>query len=580
MLGKMKYWFVVCVVMFGTSFSIGFAQTTPDPSDQLRREQERLEQLQKDNSPASAHQASIDTLARDTATLQDEALCFPIDQIIFDTTEADALSAKAVDFSWALTAANATALGEMDLAEGRCLGIEGISAVVRRVQNAIIEAGFITTRVFLAPQNLTSKKLKLTLVPGRLKDIRFSDPKVLTQMTRAIPRRKDDLLFLRDIEQGLENLKRVPTAEADFQITPSKAPNAGPGDSDLVIDWRQTKPLRFSVSLDNSGSDATGKYQGSTTISWDNPLSLSDLFYISFSNDLGGGMAGPRGSKSASLHYSVPVGYWLASLDVGKSDYDQTVAGASQDYVYSGQADNVSFKLSRILHRDEKSKTQGFISGWARSSKNYIDDTEVEVQRRRTAGWELGVNHTRYVKRATLDFGITLRKGTGAFDAIAAPEDAFGEGSSRPELLKFNASLSSPLQLLGHDLHYNGSFKAQWSNTPLVAQDRFSIGSRYTVRGFTGETTLSAERGWVFRNDIAIGIGQSRQQAYVGFDLGKVSGPSTANLLGDTLAGVAFGIKGKIKEVNYNAYVAKSLHRPQGFGTGDPVFDFSLNWSY
>lgn len=35
-------------------------------------------------------------------------------------------------------------------------------------------------------------------------------------------------------------------------------------------------------------------------------------------------------------------------------------------------------------------------------SHNYIDDTEVEVQRRRTAGWEVGINHTHYISDLVL----------------------------------------------------------------------------------------------------------------------------------------------------------------------------------
>ena len=30
----------------------------------------------------------------------------------------------------------------------------------------------------------------------------------------------------------------------------------------------------------------------------------------------------------------------------------------------------------------------------------------------------------------------------------------------------------------------------------------FSIGGRYTVRGFDGEASLMGERGWLLRNDI------------------------------------------------------------------------------
>lgn len=41
------------------------------------------------------------------------------------------------------------------------------------------------------------------------------------------------------------------------------------------------------------------------------------------------------------------------------------------------------------------------------------------------------------------------------------------------------------------------------SSTPLTSPDMFSIGNRWTVRGFDGERTLTASHGWYIRNDIA-----------------------------------------------------------------------------
>ena len=128
-----------------------------------------------------------------------------------------------------------------------------------------------------------------------------------------------DILNLRDIEQALENFKRVPTAEADIQIEPANVKtdasqnNAMLGFSDVVIRYQQRFPVRISVGLDDSGSNSTGKYQGSTTLSGDNLLSLNDLFYVNYNHDLGGGDPGKRGTKGYSAHYSIPWDYWLLS---------------------------------------------------------------------------------------------------------------------------------------------------------------------------------------------------------------------------------------------------------------------------
>ena len=78
-----------------------------------------------------------------------------------------------------------------------------------------------------------------------------------------MPARVGDLVNLRDIEQALENFKRVPTAEADIKIAATDPAIARPGDSDIVIKWRQALPFRLSLGVDNSGSNATGRNMGS-----------------------------------------------------------------------------------------------------------------------------------------------------------------------------------------------------------------------------------------------------------------------------------------------------------------------------
>jgi hemolysin activation/secretion protein len=150
---------------------------------------------------------------------------------------------------------------------GRCLGTAGIDLVVARLQKAIVERGYTTTRVLAGPQDLSTGTLTLTLVPGRVSDVRMDDGgTVRTSLHNAIPTRRGDLLELRDIEQGLENLKRLPTVDADIQIVPSTATDARPGDSDLVVKYIRKSPLRGTLSLDDTGTAATGTMQSGATV--------------------------------------------------------------------------------------------------------------------------------------------------------------------------------------------------------------------------------------------------------------------------------------------------------------------------
>ena len=237
-------------------------------------------------------------------------------------------------------------------------------------------------------------------------------------------------------------------------------------------------------------------------------------------------------------------------------------------------------RLSRLLYRDAVRKTGVWLRGWTRESKNFIDDTEVGVQRRSMAGWEAGLNQRAFIGPATLDASLGYRRGTGAMGAMPAPEERFGEGTSRLALISADAQLTLPFTVGPLSLRYGGTWRAQWNRTPLVPQDRFSIGGRYSVRGFDGEMSLSAERGWLLRNDLGVMLGQSGQELYLGLDYGRVGGPSTRQLVGTSLAGAVLGLRGAFYRLSYDLFAGQALRQPDGFQTAQTTAGFNLTLAY
>ena len=169
-------------------------------------------------------------------------------------------------------------------------------------------------------------------------------------------------------------------------------------------------------------------------------------------------------------------------------DYHQTVAGVNQDFQYRGESRNNELRLSRLVYRDAVRKTTLWSSLWTRSSDNFIDDTQIQQQHRRMAGWQAGVNHREFIGPATLDLGASYRRGTGAHGSLEAPEDALGDGTARSKIILADAQWQVPFAAYGQRLRYLGAWRAQWNRTELVPQDRFAIGGRYSVRGFDGKT--------------------------------------------------------------------------------------------
>ena len=489
--------------------SIPLAQSAPltNPAsiaeqEQLRQqERERVQRQQQEVRPdvrlSTPITSTIDAQeGEDNEILpSDETPCFNIRSISL-------IGEASERFQWLLNHVDHTANGTEDVAISRCLGTHGFNVVLHRLQAALTQKGWVTTRVLMKPQELITGDLQISLLPGRLGQIRLAPDaqgKIPEQVNvnTAFPLQSGDILNLYELEQGLENLRRIPTVDAELTISPNQRQSAQSisTTADVIISWRQRLPLRLSLAADDSGISNTGKYQGTATVSYDNAFALNDLFYMSHTRALGGRDSGKRGLHASSAHYSIPFDYWLLSFNANDSQYYQTVAGANQNIIYSGASQTGEIKLSRLVYRDAYRKSTIAIKSWLRASQNFIDDTEVRVQRRRTAGWELGLNHREFFGSSTLDLSLNQRQGTGVFGARRAPEELFDEGTSRMRLTTTNIQLTIPFKAANQSLRYVGNVRAQWNQTLLVPQDRFLIGGRYSVRGFDGTNLLSADRG-------------------------------------------------------------------------------------
>lgn len=266
-------WHCVVIPLFVYGCGASYAQTVPaaiNADQELLRQQERENQLRRRQEPRPNVQLQAPApLVSDVYLKRDEVPCFVIHRIVL-TGE---LSEK---FQWLIRAAERTASGKQDPPWNLCLGTASINQIMQRMQNALITRGYVTSRVLASPQELSAGVVELKFIPGRIRNIRF-DAASSTRATQwnAVPAQSGDVLNVRDIEQALENFKRVPTAEADIQITPAETTNGQVGESDIVIQWRQALPFRLSIGVDNSGSASTGRYLGSTTLSYDHWWTLA-----------------------------------------------------------------------------------------------------------------------------------------------------------------------------------------------------------------------------------------------------------------------------------------------------------------
>lgn len=160
---------------------------------------------------------------------------------------------------------------------GQKIGVKGINMLMQAINGEIMNRGYVTTRIYVEEQDLSTGNFFFTLMPGTISDIRFREETWGT-WHNAVAMKRGSLLNIRDIEQTVDNFNSVPGQNADIKIEPgSKA-----GQSDLVIDIKRDKPYKLFLSVDNSGTHDTGKAQMSGGLQLSNPLSVNDIFYVNW----------------------------------------------------------------------------------------------------------------------------------------------------------------------------------------------------------------------------------------------------------------------------------------------------------
>jgi len=469
--------------------------------------------------------------------------------------------------------------------KGSCLGKNSINTIYDAFYNEILKSGFITTTINLPSQNLKSKTLKFEIIPGKIDTININD-KNFTKNRASIftsfgINKKGDILNLRDIEQALEVLQNASNGNVSFKLIPSNKENY----SDIKITKEEKLPLNLSLSFDNLGSRATGKYQGGVNLNALNLMGFNEIWYSSYSKnifkaDKQSVENDTKRGKTDNIYYGITIPYKRFSLDFNeyRYNYDQAIPGAFGVYKYSGKSKRRNLTINYLYHRDQISKNSIFFRLWEKENKNYIEDYELDNQRKKTAGYEIGLSSQIFIENGHVVFGATYKKGTGARGALRAPQEDYNDGTNRFGMISvdFNFNKSSSIVPLTYDFKFHG----MWNNRPLTIQERLNIGGYYTVRGFDGEMSLVGDRGYYIRNTLEYGISNNHFM-YAAFDFGKVSGKSSNYMTDNTLVGYGIGLKGYFKrKLQYDIFLGFPLNKPEFFETDKNVLNFNLTYNF
>jgi hemolysin activation/secretion protein len=538
------------------------AQTVPAATPD--QQQEQRERAQRDaQQREELRQAPDVRLQPELATdfrhveLPKEAPCFRLDTLRLEGPHSEAFG-FVQDY--------------LDRYAGQCVGQQGLQLIVHRASDLILARGYVTTKLATPEQNLAQGTFRVVLIAGTVGKVRFADGSAKANWRSALPLRPGDLLNLRAIEQGLEQMKRVPSQDVKIDI----APGDQPGTSDLVLSVARGKPWRVTLNQDDSGSRATGREQGGVNLALDQPFGFNDMFVAGATHSVGRDR-GVRGTHGANVNYSFPWDYWTFSASTNAYGYRQPVTGALQTFSFTGKSRTNTLSVTRLIQRDANSKTAVQFTLSGRQAHSYVDGTEIETQRRQTRAAELAVTHRRYLGAGQLDLRLGYRRNVPWFDG---QWDRGGQGTPtfRARILTLDASFNLPFKAIGQQWLWTSELRAQATGDTVYAEDYLTIASRYTVRGFDGEYTIGGPHGYYWRNTLAWPLGGSGASLYGGVDVGRTGGAPTPGLDSHAVSGAVLGLRGERWGLSWDLFAGWALQRPDGLKTRRPAA--GMQWIY
>ncbi|WP_310607460.1 ShlB/FhaC/HecB family hemolysin secretion/activation protein [Buttiauxella brennerae] len=374
---------------------------------------------------------------------------------------------------------------------GQCIGMDKISQLTRDISDWYIQKGYITSRAFITEQDLSHGELNITALEGRLEKINLEGASS-RQLQMAFPGLEGEILNLRDIEQGMEQINRLRSNPVQIEILPGEKP----GYSIVNLTATPEFPLSVSLGFDNSGQKSTGTGQLNGALTVNNLLGMADKWFVSGARS--SDFSSSHDAQSVQAGVSVPYGYNLFDYSYSWSDYLSTINNNGFNWASTGDSQTHRFTASRVLFRNGDIKTGASIGLTHQISNNYLNDVLLDSSSRKLSSLIFGLNHTQKILGGVATLNPTFSHGVSWLGA----EDDSGKNDNMPKAGFKKWSVNGSFQLpVTNNLWWLTSVYGQWSPDRLYGSERLTIGGESSVRGFK-EQYLSGDNGGYLRNEL------------------------------------------------------------------------------
>lgn len=523
-------------------------------SDIERQQKERLQQLEQNKNAVEALQPLPQLPEPVTEPDSDQSACFQVDKVRFQGN----------------TVFSAQELLNIIAFKPSCIGLNSINNYLRIITNHYVGAGYVTSRAFLIPQDMSSGELVILIIEGKVEALRFNGQPA-SFLQHALPGLTGKVLNLRDIEQGLDQINRLSRYNAQIKLPPGSKQ----GYSVVDIQSQENSAGTASLGFANNGQESTGETQLSANLGWGNALNMLDMWQLSASKS--SELRTSKDAQNLSLSIDIPAGYWNVGYRTSYSDYKRTINNNSFKFESTGRTNSHDFDIKRLFYRDSESKASLKLNVNHRKEKNYILGNLLQTGSRRLSSASLSFDYSTRLAGGFLTLSPRYALGT---DWFGGEEDS-NKTSVMPKAQFSKATLTASYSYpLSKTLRLGSTLFGQWSDDTLYGSQRLSIGGLHSVRGFK-DVSISGDQGYYWRNDLNWSLGQlpyfGSVSAQLALDSGSIVKDSRDALERGSLLGTSLSLNTRNSYVSTSLTLGAPLQSPQRLNADDTVVYYQIN---
>ncbi len=296
-----------------------------------------------------------------------------------------------------------------------------------------------------------------------------------------------------------------------------------------------------------------------------------------------------QSNNGGELNFSFPITNYLLEFVRSETSYRQGVYGLNDTYLSKGDNEGNRLRVSKILMRDQNNKFNAALSVYHKNTKSYFSNQLIDVSSYRTTLAQVDLTHAYLQNWGQLTTTYSYYQGTDWFGARTddyVSAEASAPNQAKLQFIKHSADINLRYYPKVRGYQVTSNLHLQRTNDTLYDNDKLTVGSDYTVRGYLN-TNLYGNNALYLKNDVIRTWQLNQHPSFlqtistsIGLDYGKVDCETDNQSSCGEIYSTVIGISTQGKKLTTSFVWSKPLKKIDENHELKGLFKFDVIWKF